>query len=101
MNKSDSGVLDHKTLEHRYDEIRRTYRADARPWVVGYSGGKDSTTTLQMIWTALRSLPSKECTKPVYVIAADTLVETPKIVEYIDTNLHNINQAAREAGLAL
>ena len=99
MNKSDSGVLNHKTLEHRYDEIRRTYRADARPWVVGYSGGKDSTTTLQMIWTALRSLPSKECTKPVYVIAADTLVETPKIVEYIDTNLHNINQAAREAGL--
>ena len=99
VGHSGQSVLNRATLEQRYNEIRRTYRADARPWVVGYSGGKDSTTTLQIIWTALHSLPSEECTKPVYIIASDTLVETPKIVGYIDTSLHNMNQAARQARL--
>ena len=99
MGKSNGAGLDRAVLERRYDEIRRTYRADDRPWVVGYSGGKDSTTTLQLIWTALSSLPAEERTKPVYVIAADTLVETPKIVEYIDANLDKMNRAARKGSL--
>src|SRR5450756_333643 len=33
-------------LEARYHEIRRLYLDDKRPWVIGYSGGKDSTTAL-------------------------------------------------------
>ena len=58
MGKSNGKGLDRTVLQRRYDEIRRTYRADDRPWVIGYSGGKDSTTTLQLIWTALSSLPA-------------------------------------------
>ena len=74
--------------------IRRAYVRDERPWVIGYSGGKDSTCALQLIWRALASLSPAERTKPVYVLSSDTLVETPVIVDYIDRALADINAAA-------
>ena len=83
------------------EEIRAVYLGDARPWVIGYSGGKDSTTTLQLVWTALRAIPVESRTKPVYVISSDTLVETPKIVEYVDRTLAQINGAAKAEGMPI
>src|SRR4051812_36341521 len=91
--------LEKKSLEALHDEIRAVYLADNRPWVIGYSGGKDSTTTLQMIWCALARLPQASRVKTVYVIASDTLVETPVIVSYIDQNLTKINQAATKTSM--
>ena len=91
--------LERARLEDRYSEIRRVYLADSRPWVIGYSGGKDSTTALQLIWYALAQLKKDELKKPVFVISSDTLVETPKIVDYIDTSLKRINVAAKRAEL--
>jgi len=88
-------------LDRIYAEIQQVYRADNRPWVIGYSGGKDSTTALQLVWTALSELPTGQLVKPVYVISSDTLVETPKIVEYIDQSLERMNSAAVAQGLPL
>jgi DNA sulfur modification protein DndC len=89
-----TGILEKQWLDSRYDEIRRIYLADRRPWVIGYSGGKDSTTALQMIWYALSKLPRHQLTKPLYIISSDTLVETPKIIDYIDSSLKRMNEAA-------
>lgn len=80
-------------------EIQNIYLSDNRPWVIGYSGGKDSTCALQLIWYALSALPRSALIKPVYVISSDTLVETPVIVRYIDTTLDRINAAADEQNL--
>lgn len=91
--------LNRTLLAQRYEEIRSVYEADARPWVVGYSGGKDSTCALQMVWSALSELPPERRTKPVYVISSDTLVETPVIVHYIDQTLEWIRSAALQQGL--
>lgn len=91
----NDGVLSKNGLQNRYDEIRTVYLADDRPWVIGYSGGKDSTTALQLIWSSISALPPEKRTKPVYVLSSDTLVETPKIVEYIDGSLARINAAAQ------
>ena len=99
MRKAEPAVLEKSRLEERCQQIRDTYLADDRPWVVGYSGGKDSTTTLQLIWIALTELSREQLSKPLYVISSDTLVETPKIVEYIDSSLRNMNFAAEKAGL--
>ena len=82
-------------------EIQHVYRGDARPWVIGYSGGKDSTTALQLVWHAVAALPDAERIKPIYVIAGDTLVETPVIVDYLATTLDRITAAAREQGLPI
>lgn len=79
------------------EEIKDQYLADDRPWIVGFSGGKDSSMLLQLVWTALREIPENKRTKTVHVVCNDTLVENPKIVEWIDLSLENIEkQAGRE-----
>lgn len=92
-------VLDRAGVDRRLDEIRQVYLSDARPWVIGFSGGKDSTCALQMVWTALSALPPERRRKPVHVISSDTLVETPVISRYIDVTLARIQSAAQRQGL--
>jgi DNA sulfur modification protein DndC len=81
--------------------IRETYLQDARPWVIGFSGGKDSTCTLQLIWQALRGLPPAKRRKPIHVISSNTLVETPAIVSYIRGAIASIERAGRMDGLQI
>jgi len=92
-------VFDTRSLGDIYRDIQDVYTSNQMPWVIGYSGGKDSTTTLQLIWYALANLPAEQRRKPVYVIASDTLVETPVIVDYLDATLRRINDAAHAQGL--
>jgi DNA sulfur modification protein DndC len=99
VDTARDATLGREFLESRYQEIRKVYLNDRRPWVIGYSGGKDSTTALQMIWYALSKLPAAQLSKPVYIISSDTLVETPKIVDYIDSSLQRMNSAAQLASL--
>src|ERR1041384_5091731 len=82
-----------------YREIRDVYLRYPQHWVIGYSGGKDSTTVLQLVWKALEPLPPEQRQKTVYVIASDTKVETPVIVDYIDATLERINETAQATGM--
>jgi len=91
---NETSVFEKRSISDIYEEIRDVYRRFPQPWVIGYSGGKDSTTVLQLTWLALTSLPESERQKPVYVIASDTKVETPVIVGYIDAMLGKINEQA-------
>lgn len=83
------------------EQIREIYLSDSRPWVIGYSGGKDSTCALQLVWSTLVSLETSDRTKPVFVLSSDTLVETPVIVDYIDNTLKQINDAAKATDLPI
>jgi DNA sulfur modification protein DndC len=94
LRRASSSFLEKSTLDQLLEQIRSVYLTDNRPWVIGYSGGKDSTTALQLIWYALSKLPIERRRKPVHVIASDTLVETPVIVGYIDKTLDRVNEAA-------
>jgi DNA sulfur modification protein DndC len=87
------------SIPEAYEEIREVYRNYPHPWVIGYSGGKDSTTVLQLVWNALSELPKEELTKPIHVISTDTLVETPMIVNYISDTLEMLHRAAEKSGL--
>ncbi len=84
------------TLAALFDEVVALYESDHSPWVIGYSGGKDSTATLQLIWLALSRLPRKKRTKPVHVISTDTLVENPIVALWVLKSLDKINEAADE-----
>ena len=79
--------------------IQETYLQDARPWVIGFSGGKDSTATLQLVWRAILDLAAERRTKPIFVISSNTLVETPTIVSYIRDTMDSIERFAIAAGL--
>ena len=83
------------------ESVRRAYLRDRRPWVIGYSGGKDSTCALQLIWRAIAAIKPSDRTKPIFVLTSDTLVETPVIVNYIDDAIAKINTAANEQGLPI
>lgn len=93
--------LDKARLSALYGAIQRTYLADARPWVIGYSGGKDSTATLQLVWRAVSKIPAEKRTKPIHVIASDTLVESPIIVGHLRATLEQMNEAAKAQGMPI
>jgi DNA sulfur modification protein DndC len=95
-NGKTRSVFDNKGLVNLHREIQEVYLSDNRPWVIGYSGGKDSTTALQLVWYAIAELPEEKRTKPVFVISSDTLVETPVIVDYITNTHERINKTAAE-----
>jgi DNA sulfur modification protein DndC len=97
--KPGEETLTGQFLDERHEEIRAVYLEDQRPWVIGYSGGKDSSTALQLIWYALSDLPREKLTKPLHIISSDTLVETPQIVNYIEASLVKMNDAAQQQGL--
>jgi DNA sulfur modification protein DndC len=96
---NEHSVFERRTIQDIYAEIRDVYLRYPQPWVIGYSGGKDSTAVLQSVWKALADLPPGERQKPVFVIASDTKVETPVIVDYIDQTLRRVNEVAQETGM--
>jgi DNA sulfur modification protein DndC len=89
---SDLGLK--QTVEILSEEIRNLYTSDDVPWIIGYSGGKDSTATLQLIWNAISELPLGERTKTIYVISTDTMVENPIVAAWVSRSLTKMGQAA-------
>lgn len=86
----------HATIAQLEDEIRALYAADDVPWIIGYSGGKDSTATLQLVWSAVAGLPKEKRNKTVHVISTDTLVENPIVAAWVDRSMSVMGQAAHE-----
>ena len=94
-------VFEHKTLENIYDEIRQVYLNDTRPWILGFSGGKDSTCMAQLVWNALSELSKEKLQKNIYIISSDTLVESPQIVDRIIGSLSRIESAAEKSHIPI
>ena len=82
-------------------DMQRIYKEDDMPWVVTYSGGKDSTAVLQLVWTAIAGLEKSDLHKPVYVITNDTLVENPIVSSWVKQSLDTMRQAAEKAHLPI
>ena len=81
--------------------IKELYLADKIPWICGYSGGKDSTAVVQLVWTALAQLPESQRHKPVHVISTDTLVESPVVALWATRSLERMRRAAEAGGLPI
>ena len=81
-------------IEIAISNIAALYREDNLPWIVGYSGGKDSTAVLQLVWKAIETLPIEDRTKKVYVISTDTLVENPIVAKWVEVSLERIKLAS-------
>ena len=86
-------IVNHEAI---LSEIRDQYLADAIPWVIGFSGGKDSTTVLQMVFNALSDIPKERLSKEVHVLFNDTLVENPAVIKYVNGQLEKIEAAGKE-----
>lgn len=84
------------TLEELKAEVRELYLADDVPWIIGYSGGKDSTAVLQLTWLALAEMPLEQRRKTVHVISTDTLVENPVVASWVTYSLGVMKRNAEE-----
>jgi DNA sulfur modification protein DndC len=82
-------------------EIQELYCSDEIPWVIGYSGGKDSTAVVQLIWNAISALPSEKRNKTIHVITTDTLVENPIVSAWVSNSLKQMKVAAQEQGMPI
>lgn len=76
-----------------------------RPWIIGFSGGKDSTVLLTLVWLALKEIKERNLcnslVRQVYVVCNDTMVENPIIEEYTNSVLGIIDKGAKEQKLPI
>lgn len=92
-----------KLVETTKNKIKRIYLQDNIPWIIGYSGGKDSTCATQIIIDTLLELKKEKSklSKKVYIISSDTMVETPMIINTIERTINGINSLAKKNNLPI
>jgi len=84
------------------DELVDQYTLDDdnRPWIIGFSGGKDSTVLLTLVWQALLKV-NVPLNREIFVVCNDTLVENPIISNYVNKVLVKIEKAAAKENLPI
>lgn len=76
------------------EEMRLVYLHDQRPWMLGFSGGKDSTLLCQLTFEMLKTLKPEERHKKIYIVTSDTMVENPIVKAYMHRMSGAINKAS-------
>ena len=87
-------VLAGEGLSCQIKNIQNVYLSDNRPWIIGFSGGKDSTVVLSLIYSAINLLEKEKRHKEIFVVSSDTLVETPLVVDMFHKVVNAINNQA-------
>ena len=91
------------TTEHgrpdQFEGIRRDIAEEYaqphnKPWIVGFSGGKDSTLVTHLVVEHLLSIPRSDRRRTIHVVANDTLVESPLVIGHIKEGLTELTNAA-------
>jgi len=76
-------------------DIAAEYSAEhSMPWIIGFSGGKDSTVVAHLVFEHLLSLPRSRRSRVVHVVANDTLVESPLVISHVRAVQDEMRRAA-------
>ena len=84
-------------FEEIIQEMSMVYQHDKRPWMIGFSGGKDSTLLVSLVMEMLSRLPAFKRNKTVYIVSSDTMVENPIVRDY----MHRMSEMINENGAEL
>ena len=79
--------------------IQNLYLADDIPWMIGYSGGKDSTAAVQLVWLAIEQLPEADRKKQIIIMNTDTLVESPVVSKWVEKSLEAMKDESTKKNL--
>ena len=79
--------------------LQQLYLEDERPWLVGFSGGKDSTMLASLIFDTVLSIHAAKRKKPISVLCTDTRVEIPAIAEMIEGTLDRMRWCSQQHDL--
>ena len=88
MNSDDKFSV----FEDIINEMSYVYKHDNRPWLIGYSGGKDSSMLVSLVIDMVMRLPEKERTKKIFIVTSDTGVENPIVKKYMHSSSDKINE---------
>ena len=93
-------------LGKRLAAVRKTLAGEytkrhTDPWIVAYSGGKDSTLLLHLVWEVAAATPPTAERRTIYVVSNDTLVESPLVISHAKSSLAAIQAAAKAADLPI
>ncbi|ABM43086.1 3'-phosphoadenosine 5'-phosphosulfate sulfotransferase [Acidovorax sp. JS42] len=87
-----------------WEEVVRAVRAEylsetqAYPWIIGFSGGKDSTVVSQAVFEALLQVPPSQRKRHIHVVSNDTQVESPLVMSHlvkVQTAIREMTQTLR------
>ncbi len=85
-----------KVFEDIIEEMTYVYKYDNRPWLIGYSGGKDSSLLVSLVVEVVMRLPEYERNKKIFIVTSDTGVENPIVKNYMHTSSEKINEFSRK-----
>lgn len=88
-----------KPFDRIIHHMKEVYLSDNKPWALTISFGKDSALMLYLAWKMLESLSPSERNKKVYVLSADTKVETPYMSQYVKRNLQSVADKGHSLGI--
>ena len=71
------------------------------PWIVGFSGGKDSTLVTHAVFQALEKIPPSLRNREIHIVSNDTMVESPLVLAHLDKSSQDIKSAADALGLPI
>jgi len=86
-------------LAETIPRIIAAYKNDSEPWIVGYSGGKDSTAVVKLVFQSLLRIRDRR--KPVTVVYCDTGVEIPMASALARKALNGLVREARAFDLPI
>ncbi|MBN3836470.1 DNA phosphorothioation system sulfurtransferase DndC [Burkholderia sp. Ac-20344] len=95
------------TVEQRWQDIVRHVKEEylspvqSYPWIVGFSGGKDSTLVAHAVFEALLEVPPSRRSRAVHIVSNDTLVESPFVMAHLDDVSVQLTSAADSLGLPI
>lgn len=92
---------DRSTFKTIIEDLRKLYLSDSRPWLVGFSGGKDSTLVAVLVFETVLSIPAEQRTKEIHVVCTDTRVEIPAVVEMVETTLAKMRKFSQDLQLKI
>ncbi len=85
-----------QVFEDIIDEMTYVYKYDNRPWLIGYSGGKDSSLLVSLVIEMVMRLPEKERSKKIFIVTSDTGVENPIVKNYMHSSSAKINDFSKK-----
>lgn len=83
-------------FEDIIEEMTYVYKHDNRPWLIGYSGGKDSSLLVTLVVETVARLAEHERTKKIFIVTSDTGVENPVVKRYMHTSSEKINEFSQK-----
>jgi len=88
-------TLDYNTIEL----IEKEYLSNKMPWSLGFSGGKDSSAMLKLVYIALTNLKKTE--KAINVVYCDTGVEIPIVTDFVKKTFNSLEKEISDYNLPI